>query len=110
MELDNQPTLLIVQYNISEESSSIVACAQHICKAVSTSLTSSQHFILFLLQLSTAEDMQRTLTGFQSHWVCAHIDDIRKPDKHLPSLIEYCDSPVSCLFEQKSLFILKFQG
>lgn len=112
-ECSDHPTLLIIQYSIDEESSNVVACAQHICKELVQSSTTRNDstYILFLLQLSSAQVIQTSLSGFQSFWECTHIDDVRRPDRDNPSFYQYCDKPVSCLFDEQNMhdvvYILK---
>lgn len=82
---------------------SLITCAQHITEELSLKhggLADNQ-YIVFILQISRRFDSSLSgLSCSQSRWDYTHLDDLRDPDTHTPSLMKYLDQPMSYLFSE----------
>lgn len=82
---------------------SLITCAQHITEELSLKYGGLAHnqYIVFILQISRRFDSSLSgLSCSQSRWDYTHLDDLRDPDAHTPSLMKYLDRPMSDIFRE----------
>ena len=82
----NERKLLIIQANIAQERSKLIACAQYICKEAIEQFKVKKISVLFILQLNYKAKHLDLLSSL-SFWECCHIDELRSSS--LPPFIKY---------------------
>lgn len=81
---------------------SLITCAQNITEELSASHGLRSHqYIIFVLQIGRRLDSSLSgLSCSQARWDYVHLDDLREPDSHTPSLMQFLDRPMSDLFSK----------
>ena len=100
------PGILLVQCDSGDENSNLIAGARHILleertnasEMLNLSSLEAVHIVL-ITQLPRIAGGCRNFVGFQGgKWMSVHIDELRPPGRHIPSIEQLIDGPISMLF------------
>ena len=100
------PGILIVQCDSGDDNFNLIAGARHIlmeerndaAELLNLPAIEAVH-ILLVVQLPRIAGGCRNFVGFQGgKWMSTHIDELRPPGKHTPSIEHLIDRPISELF------------
>ena len=100
------PGILLVQCDSGDENFNLIAGARHILleertnasEILNLSSLEAIHIVLITKLLRIAGGC-RNFVGFQGgKWMSAHIDELRPPGRHTPSIEQLIDRPISKLF------------
>ena len=100
------PGILIVQCDSGDDNFNLIAGARHILmeerrnapELLNLSTIEPVHIAL-VVQLARVAGGCRNFVGFQGgKWMSTHIDELRPPGKHTPSIEQLTDRPISDLF------------
>ncbi|XP_022806308.1 E3 ubiquitin-protein ligase rnf213-alpha-like [Stylophora pistillata] len=98
--------ILMVQCDSGDENFNLIAGARHILleertnapEMLNLSSVEAIHIVL-IVQLPRIAGGCRNFVGFQGgKWMSAHIDELRPPGRHTPSIEQLIDRPISELF------------
>ena len=100
------PGILLVQCDSGDENSNLIAGARHILMEERTNASEMLNLssleavhIVLITQLPRIAGGCRNFVGFQGgKWMSAHIDELRPPGRHTPSIEQLIDRPISDLF------------
>ena len=100
------PGILLVQCDSGDENSNLIAGARHILMEERTNASEMLNLssleavhIVLITQLPRIAGGCRNFVGFQGgKWMSAHIDELRPPGRHTPSIEQLIDRPISKLF------------
>lgn len=104
------PGILIVQCDSGDDNFNLIAGARHILmeerknapELLNLPTIEAVHIAL-VVQLPRISGGCRNFVGFQGgKWISTHIDELRPPAKHTPSIEHLIDRPISELFESGS--------
>jgi len=100
------PGILIVQCDSGDDNSNLIAGARHILmeerkeapELLNIHAIEAVHIVL-VVQLPRIAGGCRNFVGFQGgKWMSTHIDELRPPGQHTPSIEHLIDRPISDLF------------
>ena len=100
------PGILVVQCDSGDDNFNLIAGARHILmeerrnapELLNLSTIEPVHIAL-VVQLPRVAGGCRNFVGFQGgKWMSTHIDELRPPGKHTPSIEQLTDRPISGLF------------
>ena len=98
--------ILLIQCDSGDENFNLIAGARHILleertnasEMLNLSSLEAVHIVL-IIQLPRIEGGCRNFVGFQGgKWISSHIDELRPPGRHTPSIEQLIDRPISELF------------
>ena len=100
------PGILLVQCDSGDENSNLIAGARHILMEERTNASEMLNLssleavhIVLITQLPRIAGGCRNFVGFQGgKWMSVHIDELRPPGRHIPSIEQLIDGPISMLF------------
>ena len=100
------PGILLVQCDSGDENFNLIAGARHILLEERTNASEMLNLsslegvhIVVITQLPRIADGCRNFVGFQGgKWMSTHIDELRPPGRHTPSIEQLIDRPISDLF------------
>ncbi|PFX19443.1 E3 ubiquitin-protein ligase RNF213 [Stylophora pistillata] len=100
------PGILLVQCDSGDENFNLIAGARHILLEERTNASEMLNLcsveavhIVLIIQLPRIAGGCRNFVGFQGgKWMSLHIDELRPPGKHTPSIEQLIDRPISKLF------------
>ena len=98
------PGILVVQCDSGNDSFNLIASARHILmeERKDAHTTEAVHIAL-VVQLPRIAGGCRNFVGFQGgRWMSTHIDELRPPARHTPSIEQLIDRPISELFGSES--------
>lgn len=112
--------ILVVQCDSGDDNFNLIAGARHIlmeerknAPELLNRLTITAVHIALVIQLPRIAGGSRNFVGFQGgKWISTHVDDLRPPERHTPSIEDLFDKPISKLFvsqnEGAQLLAIKF--
>ena len=100
------PGILLVQCDSGDENFNLIAGARHILMEERTNASKMLYLlsledvhIVLITQLPRIAGGCRNFVGFQGEkWMSVHIDELRPPGRHIPSIEQLIDGPISMLF------------
>ena len=100
------PGILLVQCDSGDENFNLIAGARHILMEERTNASKMLYLlsledvhIVLITQLPRIAGGCRNFVGFQGgKWMSVHIDELRPPGRHIPSIEQLIDGPISMLF------------
>ena len=101
------PGILVVQCDSGDDNFNLIAGARHILmeerknapELLNLSTIKAVHIAL-VVQLPRIAGGCHNFVGFQGgKWISTHIDELRPPERHTPSIEDLIDKPISKLFE-----------
>ncbi|KAL9988404.1 hypothetical protein ACROYT_G002842 [Oculina patagonica] len=100
------PGILLVQCDSGDDNFNLIAGARHILLEERTNAPEMLNLpsieavhIVLIIQLPRMVGGCRNFVGFQGgKWMSTHIDELRPPDRHTPSIEQLIDRPISELF------------
>ena len=95
------PGILVVQCDSGNDSFNLIASARHILmeERKDAHTTEAVHIAL-VVQLPRIAGGCRNFVGFQGgRWMSTHIDELRPPARHTPSIEQLIDRPISEFFK-----------
>ena len=100
------PGILLVQCDSGDENFNLIAGARHILLEERTNASEMFNLssleavhIVLIIQLPRIAGGCRNFVGFQGgKWISSHIDELRPPGRHTPSIEQLIDRPISGLF------------
>ncbi|KAJ7339384.1 hypothetical protein OS493_005779 [Desmophyllum pertusum] len=104
------PGILLVQCDSGDDNFNLIAGARHILLEERTNAPEMLNIpsiepvhIVLIIQLPRIAGGRRNFVGFQGgKWLSTHIDELRPPDRHTPSIEQLIDRPISELFKSGS--------
>ena len=102
--------ILIVQCDSGDHNFNLIAGARHILmeerknapELLNLPTIAAVHVVL-IVQLPRIAGGCRNFVGFQGgKWISIHIDELRPPERHTPSIEDLIDKPISKLFGSES--------
>lgn len=102
--------ILIVQCDSGDHNFNLIAGARHILleerknapELLNLPTIAAVHVVL-VVQLPRIAGGCRNFVGFQGgKWISTHIDELRPPERHTPSIEDLIDKPISKLFGGES--------
>lgn len=104
------PGILLVQCDSGDDNFNLIAGARHILLEERTNAPEMLNLpsieavhIVLIIQLPRMVGGCRNFVGFQGgKWMSSHIDELRPPDRHTPSIEQLIDRPISELFRSRS--------
>ena len=104
------PGVLLVQCDSGDDNFNLIAGARHILLEERTNAPEMLNLrsieavhIVLIVQLPRMVGGCRNFVGFQGgKWMSTHIDELRPPDRHTPSIKTLIDRPISELFRSGS--------
>ena len=100
------PGILLVQCDSGDENFNLIAGARHILMEERTNASEMLNLpsleavhIVLITQLPRIAGGCRNFVGFQGgKWMSVHIDELRPPGRHILSIEQLIDRPISMLF------------
>ena len=100
------PGILLVQCDSGDENFNLIAGARHILMEERTNASKMLYLlsledvhIVLITQLPRIAGGCRNFVGFQGgKWMSVHIDELRPPGRHILSIEQLIDGPISMLF------------
>lgn len=100
------PGILLVQCDSGDENSNLIAGARHILLEERRNASEMLHLssleafhVVLIIQIPRIAGGCRNFVCFQGgKWISAHIDELRPPGKHTPSIEQLIDRPISEIF------------
>ena len=102
--------ILVVQCDSGDDNFNLIAGARHILMEEHASAPENLNLpeiepvhIVMVVQLQRVAGGCRNFVGFQGgKWLSSHVDELRPPSKHTPSIQQLTDHPISDLFKTGS--------